>query len=125
MRVPPVRTDIDHRTALAEIDALWGARQGTVKGKRLDALLAVVEAYEHKRWPKKPAITKRPRARRSKPLTRKRASELPSLARQPYKAINTSDALELLNWPGAKRGPFYRTVLPQRSRQRIRLGKAI
>ena len=45
MEIRPIRTDEDHRTALAEIDAYWGAAEGIEEGDRLDAL------YEAKRWP--------------------------------------------------------------------------
>jgi len=51
MDIRPIRTDEDHRAALAEIDALWGAAQGTDAGDKLDVLLALVEIYEAKRWP--------------------------------------------------------------------------
>src|SRR5215468_2586575 len=51
MEIRPIRTDRDHRAALAEIDACWGAQEGTDEGDRLDVLLALVEIYEGKRWP--------------------------------------------------------------------------
>ena len=51
MEIRPIRTDKDHRSALAEIDACWGAPEGTEEGDRLDVLLALVEIYEAKRWP--------------------------------------------------------------------------
>jgi HTH-type transcriptional regulator / antitoxin HigA len=51
MDVRPIRTDKDHRAALAEIETCWGATEGTEKGDRLDVLLALVEIYEAKRWP--------------------------------------------------------------------------
>jgi HTH-type transcriptional regulator / antitoxin HigA len=51
MEIRPIRTDKDHRAALAEIDACWGASEGTERGDRLDVLLALVDAYEEKRWP--------------------------------------------------------------------------
>ncbi len=51
MEIRPIRTDKDHRATLAEIEASWGAREGTEAGDRLDVLLALVEIYEAKRWP--------------------------------------------------------------------------
>jgi HTH-type transcriptional regulator / antitoxin HigA len=51
MDIRPIRTDKDHRAALAEIEACWGAREGTEEGDRLDVLLALVDIYEAKRWP--------------------------------------------------------------------------
>ena len=49
----------------------------------------------------------------SKRLTRQQVAELKSLAAMPDHAIDTSDARELLDWSGAKRGLFYRPVKQQ------------
>src|ERR1700674_2973255 len=46
----------------------------------------------------------------SRPLTREQLTELKSLAALADEAIDTSDAPELLDWSGAKRGLFYRPV---------------
>jgi len=51
MDIRPIRTDQDHRAALAAIEACWGALEGTEEGDKLDVLLALVEIYEAKRWP--------------------------------------------------------------------------
>jgi HTH-type transcriptional regulator/antitoxin HigA len=51
MEVRPIHTDADHQAALAEIEACWGAPEGTTEGDRLDVLLALVEICEAKRWP--------------------------------------------------------------------------
>ena len=51
MEIRPIRTDKDHKAALAEIEARWGALEGSEAGDRLDVLLALVEIYEAKRWP--------------------------------------------------------------------------
>jgi HTH-type transcriptional regulator/antitoxin HigA len=51
MEIRPIPTDKDHRAALAEVDANWGAAAGTDAGDRLDVLLALVEIYEARRWP--------------------------------------------------------------------------
>jgi len=51
MDIRPIRSDKDHKAALAEIESLWGARAGTQAGDRLDLLLALVDLYESKRWP--------------------------------------------------------------------------
>jgi HTH-type transcriptional regulator/antitoxin HigA len=51
MDIRPIRTDADHRAALAAIDALWGAPENTEDGDKLDVLLALVDIYEAKRWP--------------------------------------------------------------------------
>jgi HTH-type transcriptional regulator/antitoxin HigA len=51
MDIRPIRTDEDHRAALAGIEAYWGAPEGTEEGDKLDVLLALVNIYETKRWP--------------------------------------------------------------------------
>ncbi len=51
MEIRPIRTDEDHRAALAEIDRYWGAAEGSEEADKLDVLLALVEIYEEKRWP--------------------------------------------------------------------------
>ena len=49
----------------------------------------------------------------SKHLTRAQRAELKSLAARSDDEIDTSDAPELLDWSGAKRGLFYRPVKQQ------------
>ena len=51
MDIRPIRTDEEHRAALGEIDASWGAPEGTEEGDKLEVLVALVELYEAKRWP--------------------------------------------------------------------------
>jgi HTH-type transcriptional regulator/antitoxin HigA len=51
MDIRPIRTDQDHRAALKEIDACWGAPEGSEEGDKLDVLVALVESYEARRWP--------------------------------------------------------------------------
>jgi HTH-type transcriptional regulator / antitoxin HigA len=51
VNIRPIRTDQDHRAALAEIEACWGAPEGSEEGDRLDVLVAFVESYEARRWP--------------------------------------------------------------------------
>lgn len=51
MQIRPIRTDKDHRNALAEIEKLWGASSGTPEGDKLDILATLVETYEERRWP--------------------------------------------------------------------------
>jgi HTH-type transcriptional regulator/antitoxin HigA len=53
MDIRPIRSDGDHRRALAEIERLWGARAGTPAGDKLDVLVTLVETYEERRWPLK------------------------------------------------------------------------
>src|SRR5712671_4228091 len=51
MDIRPIRTDEDHRAALAEIEACWGAPEGTEEGDKLEVLVVLIELYEAKRWP--------------------------------------------------------------------------
>ena len=51
MQIRPIRTDKDHRAALAEIEKLWGASIGTPEGDKFDVLVTAVETYEERRWP--------------------------------------------------------------------------
>lgn len=51
MDIRPIRSDADHKAALAEIERLWGAEMGTENGDKLDILLTLVEKYEETRWP--------------------------------------------------------------------------
>ena len=48
-----------------------------------------------------------------KPSNAEQLAELRALAALPDDAIDTSDAPELLDWSGAKRGLFYRPVKQQ------------
>ena len=51
MDIRPIRTDADHKAALAEIERLFSAEPGTPDGDRLDVLATLVERYEETRWP--------------------------------------------------------------------------
>jgi HTH-type transcriptional regulator/antitoxin HigA len=51
VEVNPIHNDADHKAAVAEIERLWGAVEGTPEGDKLDILLTLVDAYEEKRWP--------------------------------------------------------------------------
>lgn len=46
MKLKPIRTEADHRAALAEAERLLEARPGTVSGDRLEVLITLIEAYE-------------------------------------------------------------------------------
>jgi HTH-type transcriptional regulator / antitoxin HigA len=51
MNITPIKTDDDHKDALRQVEALWGAAEGTAAADRLDVLVTLIEAYEEKRWP--------------------------------------------------------------------------
>ncbi len=50
-KIKPIRTEADHKAALARIDALMDAKLGTPRGRELDLLTDLVELYESKRVP--------------------------------------------------------------------------
>src|SRR6201988_4947289 len=47
----PIRSKVDHRNALAEVERLWGAKSGTPAGDRLDVLATLIDAYEAEHFP--------------------------------------------------------------------------
>lgn len=49
--VRPLRTEADHRSALAEIETLMSAGAGSPEGDRLDILVDLVEAWEARHLP--------------------------------------------------------------------------
>ncbi|MGE3718155.1 MAG: ImmA/IrrE family metallo-endopeptidase [Bauldia sp.] len=50
-RIAPIRTEADHRAALARIDELMDAEAGTPEADELSVLADLVEIYETKRFP--------------------------------------------------------------------------
>lgn len=44
--IRPIRGESDYRSALAEVERLWGSRLGTLEGDRLDVLATLIDAYE-------------------------------------------------------------------------------
>ena len=50
----PIRTKADHKAAMAEINRLWGSKDGTPEGDRLSVLAILVQAYEDKHCPMDP-----------------------------------------------------------------------
>ena len=51
MEIKPIRTKADYERTLREIERLWGGKEGTPDGDRLDVLATLVEAYEQKHFP--------------------------------------------------------------------------
>ena len=49
--VKPIRSEADYKRALAEVEQLWGAANGTPKGDRLDVLATLIEAWEATHYP--------------------------------------------------------------------------
>ena len=81
MDIRPIRTDEDHRAALAEIEAWWGASEGTEEGDKLEVLVTLVELYEAKRWPVEAKIRSTYSAIRSRSSGTRRPSSANSWAR--------------------------------------------
>jgi HTH-type transcriptional regulator/antitoxin HigA len=54
MEIKPIRTKADYERTIREIERVWGAKQGTPDGDRLDVLATLVEAYEQKHFPLDP-----------------------------------------------------------------------
>jgi HTH-type transcriptional regulator/antitoxin HigA len=54
MEIKPIRNDADHGRALREVQRLWGAKEGTTEGDRLDVLVTLVDAYESEHFPMDP-----------------------------------------------------------------------
>ena len=50
MTIKPIKTERDYRNALKQIEKLWDAKPNTPKGDRLEVLVTLVEAYEHKHY---------------------------------------------------------------------------
>jgi HTH-type transcriptional regulator / antitoxin HigA len=50
----PIRTETDYEQALAELEHLWGAANGTPEGDRLDVLATLIDAYEAEHCPMDP-----------------------------------------------------------------------
>ena len=46
MQVRPIKSELDYKAALAEIEGLTHAGRDTPEGDRLDVLVTLVQAYE-------------------------------------------------------------------------------
>lgn len=51
MEIKPIKTDADYRAALKEVESLMSADPNTPEGEKLDILVTLIEAYEHKHFP--------------------------------------------------------------------------
>jgi HTH-type transcriptional regulator / antitoxin HigA len=52
--IKPIRTKTDYRKAMVEVERLWGAKDGTPAGDRLDVLATLIDAYEAEHYPMDP-----------------------------------------------------------------------
>ena len=51
MHIKPIKTEADHRAALARIDELWEAEPNSPEGDELEVLVTLVDAYEEAHFP--------------------------------------------------------------------------
>lgn len=51
MELKPIRTEAEHNEALADIERLWDAPDGSPEADRLEVLAMLVEAYEKAHFP--------------------------------------------------------------------------
>ncbi len=51
MYLKPIRTEVEHAKALAEIERLWDAPEESVEADHLEVLTMLVEAYEKAHFP--------------------------------------------------------------------------
>lgn len=51
MELKPIRTEAEHAEALADIERLWNAPEGSADADRLEVLAMLVEAYEKAHFP--------------------------------------------------------------------------
>ncbi len=47
MGIYPIKTEADYDRALAEVEAIWGVKEYTEKGDRLDVLIVLIDHYEN------------------------------------------------------------------------------
>jgi HTH-type transcriptional regulator / antitoxin HigA len=51
MNIRPIRNETDHRAALAEIERLWDAEEGTPEAELMEVLAILVSDYEARHFP--------------------------------------------------------------------------
>jgi len=51
MNIKPIRTKKDYNDALARMEKIWGAKNGTREGDELDILATLIDKYEEAHYP--------------------------------------------------------------------------
>ena len=46
MNIRPIKSDADHALALAQVEQLWGAPEGTPEAEHLEVLVTLIDLYE-------------------------------------------------------------------------------
>jgi HTH-type transcriptional regulator/antitoxin HigA len=54
IKVRPIRTEADYAAALARVEGLMEAEEGTPEAEELDVLATLIEAYEDRHYPMDP-----------------------------------------------------------------------
>jgi HTH-type transcriptional regulator/antitoxin HigA len=54
VHIRPIRTAEDHAVALARVEALWGAAEGTPESDELEVLVDLIEHYKERAFPIRP-----------------------------------------------------------------------
>lgn len=55
MNIKPIKTDVDYRAALKEVETLMTTEPNTLEGKKIDVLVTLIEVYESKHFPLSPS----------------------------------------------------------------------
>lgn len=51
MNIKPIKTNVDYRAVLKEVESLMMAEPNTREGEKLDILVTLIEAHERKHYP--------------------------------------------------------------------------
>lgn len=51
MKIKPLKTNKDYKSALEQVQHLWNAEPNTPEGDNLDVLITLIEAYEEQHFP--------------------------------------------------------------------------
>ena len=56
MNIRPIHTTDDLNAAIAEVERLWGAPEGSDDGDKLDILSTLIDVYEREHFPLNPRL---------------------------------------------------------------------
>ena len=51
MNIKPIKNDDDLRIAFKRLELIFQAHEGTLEANEMDALVTLIETYEHKHYP--------------------------------------------------------------------------
>lgn len=55
--IKPIRSELDHARAVATIDSLWGAPDGSLEAEQLDVPITLVDAHEREQHAIAPPVS--------------------------------------------------------------------